>query len=248
MCFSAVLVKINCDQENKIKIDNSVLNELINEIDQSATSLSENLVRVGQEIQINNDTGGVIRCKNFNITNKQIADIQFYKSFESQQTADLKTKVENAVTNESSQSVTNGVLAAFANSGDITNEATLNNAVKNIVKNAITQDMIDQAFSATDIGQTIILNNKGTIEAEQDCNFLNDGYYNIRSIQLTKNLQGAIQNNSVLTTIQNTVGQFQESGNELGNLFTTIGIIVGAIIGVVILLAVGVVLIKVLKK
>ena len=130
MCFTTDLIKIKCDSDNKIKIDYIKLNELLNQLDSSVSENSTNLVKIGQEIRLNNE--GTIDCKKITLSNIQKTQANFLVNLTPDQTQQLSNLAGESVKNTSSVELTNKILSDLK----IT-QSQLDDNLKNIIKNLI---------------------------------------------------------------------------------------------------------------
>ena len=246
MCFSLGLLKIGCDTEQKLKIDNSILNELVNNVEQTAIANNSSNVSTIQSITIDNGPGAKILCKKFLATNDLNQDIKIINEFNVDQLAQLKTEIESSIVNQMTQAQQQGLADFLAKNGDNTNVGDIDNSVKNIVKNNISSTAITNAMNGVAVGQNITFKNLGELSGD-DCEFVNKAYQNIRITNLAKVLQSALADNSVLSSISSYSSQATKSGTEVGDFFNLIGTIVGGVIAVGILIAIGVLLMKIFK-
>ena len=176
MCLNFFLIKIGCDNTNSIKVDTSVVVDVMNTAVEIAKTEGNNQIFTINEIFINNGPTGRIICSNFSIGNFSTQNTLINNTFTTQQVSNIQTNIANQVQDDLTQQQTAGILA-FLNSlgqaGNVTNSQDITNKVKESVTNAVKQIDINEIWNS-DVTQNIItIDNEGLIEGDQQCEIAN---------------------------------------------------------------------------
>ena len=233
MCFSFAIIKIDCDQDSTIKIDNSLLNEAINDVEQSIINSGTTTVSQVNVVNIDNASTGVIDCNNLTIGTYGIQTTQIINQFNSQQISQIKANIASKVQNEASAEQNQGLLAFLAASGDQTTTEDVNTRVTNIVVNAVTQDVINRFWATDAQSGRVNLLNYGTIEAE-NCNFVASNQLNLRVTNIANTIQTSLQQDAFLNQILTFAQTDQRAGTDLSDIARYL--IIGAVVIVVIII------------
>ena len=93
MCLDFFLIKIDCDQDETIKVDTTVLNSIMNSIEQSATNKDRTIVNQDAQITINNTGTGKIICSNFSAVNNLTQQTTIVNKFDNEQIAQITNQL-----------------------------------------------------------------------------------------------------------------------------------------------------------
>jgi hypothetical protein len=246
-CLSLGLLKINCDTTQSLVVDNSVINNLLNEIENEAKNTQNANLSTIQTVSVINGVTlipgtdialqGVIKCPNLNLINNLNEETEILNQFDSNQTVQLQNKIDSEIRNELSQEQQQGVTDFLAKNGDNSQITTILNGVKNDIKNIVSQNFVNKSIVGVFKNQGVEFTNFGIIDGT-NCNFINNGLLKVRVTNLASSIQGALAKNTSLNLMLSYAKQETESGNEVGNLLSTIVIIAGIVGGIVLLLAV----------
>ena len=244
MCIDFVLIKIDCDQDETIKVDTTVLNSIMNSIEQSATNKDKTIVKQNAIITIKNTETGSIRCNPLILSNNLTQQTIIVDKFDNEQITQITNKIVDNIKSELSQAQLSGLGAFLTTAGSQKEGADVTTTIKNAVKNSVNESIINDAWTSDSTTETIDLINAGVIESKDSCQFLNSDLLHVRVINVAKNLQTSFQNNEVLNQVL-TYAKQNQTTSSLSPLVKAL--IIGAIIIVVLLIIGGIIMAVVVK-
>ena len=214
MCLNFFIIKIGCDNENKIKVDTSIVVDVMNTASQTAITTGNNQIETINQIIINNAATGIINCPNFTIGQSNVQNTVINNTFTTQQVSNIQTNIVDQVKDGLTQSQTQGILAFLNNltqSGSVINSQDITNKVKESVSNAVKQVDIMKIWNSDISSNTITINNLGLIEGK-DCDIVQTNALNVRITNITNALQENLQNDAFLNSLLAYSNQNQDSG------------------------------------
>lgn len=214
MCLNFFLIKIGCDNDNTIKVDTSIVLDITNNI------VQENINKVGSDtvavnvLNINNS--GTFNCPGgFNISQTNNLNVTTLNNINSVQSTEINTNMVDQVQDNLTQEQTEGILA-FLNSigqaGSVNNSTQITNKVKDAVRNAVTQELINQAWAGNYGDNILNINNNGVVEGGS-CNLVQTNPFNIRVTNLVTSVQTTLQNDQFMNYLLDYVKQTQSSSS-----------------------------------
>ena len=237
MCLNFFIIKIGCDNDNTVKIDTSVLLEVTNTVVQDSINRFSNTVVGVNELVVNNS--GVFNCPGgFNISQTNYENVQTINKVNTVQSAEINTQMTNKVEDKITQEQTKGILA-FLNSigqaGSVNNSQDITNKVKEAVKNAVTQSIIDEAWTGDYADNKLTLNNSGVVEGGA-CNIVQNNALDIRVTNLATTVQKTLASDAFINDLINYSLQTQTSAVFPWKWLILAGVILAALIIIGVLL------------
>ena len=237
MCLNFLIVKIGCDNENKIKVDTSVTVDVLNTASQTAITTGNNQIATINQIFVNNGVTGRIIC-DFTVSQQNVNSTVINNTFTTQQVSNIQTDIVNQVQDKLTQEQTQGILAfldSIGQAGSVTNSQDITNKVKESVTNAVRQVDIMKIWNSDISSNAITITNLGLIQGA-DCNIIQSNLLNVRITNITNAIQENLQNDTFLNNLLTYSNQTIKTGT-----FSLKWIII-AIIIIVALIIIGVVL------
>lgn len=238
MCLNFFIIRIDCDNDNKIKIDTSVLVDVMNKLDQEFKNQAGSDTVSYNNLMVNNN--GTFNCPGgFTVSQTNDTTTTTTNTFNSNQQSSISTNIVTQVKDELTQSQTEGILGfldSIGQSGSVTNSQDITNKVRESLTNAVRQVNYNSLWTGTSDSNLLTLNNNGVIEGGQ-CNIYQSNIANVRITNIANSLQSSLQNDQFL----NTLLDYSKQTTDTGTLGWLKWVILGVIV-LVVLIIVGVLL------
>lgn len=234
-CIDLFIIKIDCDQDQTIKVDTTVLNTIMNSVEQSAKNEANTGIWTVNVVNFTNN--GTDTC-GFQIYQGGIQNTDIVNSFTTDQIAQINTQISDGIKNAIAQQELSGLAAFLTQSGDQSEGADLSTTITNAITNSINQSVVNEAWNTDTTTQIINVVNNGLLEGDS-CTIVQQSTLNIRVTNLANNLQSSFQDNKVLNDVL-TYAKQDETAGSFAPLLRAL--IIGAII-IVALIVIGAVII-----
>lgn len=236
MCLNFVIVKIGCDNDNTIKIDTKIVEDVMNSSEQiykNSVGVTSNAINA-----LSFTNNGSVIC-NFEIYQGNINNTTIVNTFSPEQASQINTDLENKVADDIDQEQTEGILS-FLNSigqaGSMKNSQNITKQVQISLTNVLKQTAINELWNTAKGTNTAVVVNNGLIEGD-NCKIVQGNTLNIRVTNVANGIQSGLQNDTFLNNLLTYSKQSQKNDD-----FSWLKWVFIAIVAVVVLIGLGLVL------
>ena len=237
MCVNLIVIKIDCDTDQTIKIDNEALNEIITNVTNSVSIDSSTRISNINSLRVN--IGGNVDCTDVNFNQQNNSQVSIVNSFTDEQKATINNDIINKIRNTLEQEQIQGLTAVLNNltqAGAVNNKQDLINKITNSVKNTLDNIDINNFWTGINQGNVLTVNIAGNLSGE-NCNFVQTNFLNARVVNTAEAIQSNLAQDKFMNEVLTAAKQTTDTG-DVSRLLKWIVIGAVAIVGLLIIFAV----------